>query len=680
MSLTELLRLIPEAGSFLRRDIEDLRSVVGETAAGMPLPQRIFLQDEGATPLRGFPVLRTSGLQALRKALEVYVRAEEEIELTMISRGTTDKRPVELSWDNYKDLLRDVSTNAVTSSFGRDYPGIFWLYHSIAVSRILKEIPKHLVVANAEIGRKYGAEIKYRIFNRYLDRALEETYDVVQRAAEETEELEDELFPHILSRMRDNVLILTEDHVGPDLRELDAFFKGYLRMDGQNLRERLAALSSWHITKLEDPIFRGQIRGLLQLEQVGNPWSLLVRPGYVEFLSRLGDYDAERFFTAEEIAIWEQLLKRLKEFELLAVLRRFILPVHEENGLFRCPGAAVRGAAKGKKEIVLSYATRPLDFTTPWVVDPLVERFGLIYDITDFSSIVSLLRRSGSDTQDLSFRRIFGFQRKVNKIARAHRLQLEKYLGDGALYSGRHPSLLLAAAVRLQRHYREVVRQDFPFDRGMRLALNYGQYRLLPIEGGGELGRHRYEFFGHGIVELSRLVTGKATRELDEFKSLLVNQGYKLRDVEDFLAPLTEHYVSIDRYEENRTFFAHIDSSGALVNEGIVATRAFLVQAAADEEITALGLYRDGRRTYILLEVESASGSIPIGVRKLGQAELKGLEKADIYELVDAGAQKRQELIPLGPTNLLVELERQFRIAAGLEKPDPRLVPKHRMT
>jgi hypothetical protein len=520
------------------------------------------------------------------------------------------------------------------------------------------------VIAKAQVGRKHGGDIKYRIFNRYLDKVLEEMYQVVERAASETEENEDELFPNILSRMRDNVLILTEDHIGPDLRELDAFFKACLRLDGPAFRERLGRLASWHIEKLGNPDFRAQIRGLLELESIGNPWSLMVRPGYVSFLSRLDDYKSEDLFDQEQIDLWNQLLHRLKEYELLAILRRYIVPIHEVGDRFVCPGSAFRGARRSGEEIVLSYTTRPLDYSTPWVVDPLVQRFGLIYDITDFSSIVSLLRRSGSDTQDLSFRRIFSFQRKVNSIARSYRLQLEKYLGDGALYSGRHPSLLLAAAVRLQRHYKQVVQEDFPFDRGMRLALNFGQYRLLPIEGGGTAGQHRYEFFGHGIVELSRLVTGKSTQEFEEIKNQLINYGYNPTEVEQFFEPVTrKRDTLVDRLDERRSFFASLNKTGTLINEGIVATYDFIVQAADDESIRMRGLCQERSRRYVVVEISDEPEDLLVGIRMLGKARLKGLENAHVMEIVDGESWRDTELLPNEQSNLLKALESEFRRA-----------------
>jgi hypothetical protein len=663
MSISKLLRLIPESGSFLLREPRDLRSLVGEDALRIPLPQRIFLEAEDATPLVGFPVLLNETSRDLRSSLEAYVRAEEELEISVATGRPVDKRSTEIAWSGYRRVLDSCLTNSVSSSFGRGYPSIFWLYHSIAVSRVFKEVPKRIATRNSEVGRRLGGEIKYRIFNRYLDKVLDCVYRIVEGAAGETEESEDELFPLVLSHMRDNVLILTEDHISPDLRELDNFFHVQPRVDGRDFRRRLEDLATWHRGHLESATFRDQIGDLVDLQSITSPWSLLIRPGYARFLSRLQGYEADRFFDEGQIDLWEKLLFRLKEFELLAHLRRYVVPVHEKDGKFACPASSFRGSVSmSAQEIVLSQATRPLDFSKPWVVDPLVRRFGLIYDITDFSSIVSLLRRSGSEAQDLSFRRIFAFQRKVNRIARGYRLELEKYLGDGALYSGRHPALLLAASIRLQRHYRASIADDFPFDRGMRMALNYGEYRLLPIEGRGGGGRHRYEFFGHGIVELSRLVTGKSSEALSEIKHQLITSGYDPNDVERFFEPLSRRQNDlIDDREDRRQFFAGLNASGTLINEGIVATREFLEQVDLDELVSFRGIYEDGDRRYGVVDIDDAGEILRVGIRRLGRARLKGLQNVHVFEVVDGEKWGEADLVPTGLQPLMAVLDAEFQ-------------------
>ncbi|MDX1502093.1 MAG: hypothetical protein R3325_07000 [Thermoanaerobaculia bacterium] len=666
MQITELLPLLRGPFSFLELGPEDLRRLGLDGPARLPRPQRIFLTPETATPAVGFPVLQTAGLKSLREALEGYVRAEEELELAVLEGHPADRRAANAAWSGYEALLQTATENAVSSSFGRGYPSIFWLFHSIAVSRLFKETPRRLRRESLALGKTRGDEVKYRVFHRYLDRVLQLTYEVTTRVAHQTEEEEKEIFPFILNRMRDNVLVLTEDHVSPDLGELSGYFNAYLRIDGREFRERMAALTRWHDEEIRrNQPLREAVRHLLQREVPDDAARLFVRPGYLTLVAETATYDVDRFLTPGWLEVWENLLLKLKEFELLASLRRLVVPTfRRDDGELTCFSSSIGRSRGGRGETTLSATTRPLDFMTPWVVDPLVERYGLIYDITNFSAIISSLRRAGRETQDDSYRGIFTFQRRVNRMARNHSLRLEKYLGDGAFYSGRYPELLLRAATRLQRYYRRVLAEGFPFDRGLRIAVNYGHYRLLPIEGVEGGTGHRYEFFGHGIVELTRLVTGKAMREIEDVKTLLLARGYSQLEVERFFAPVARHGTYLrDKAEEARPFYAYVNSDGVLINEGIVATQAFLERMDASRAYELIGTVREGSRSYIAARLEDEPDPLVLGFRQLGEANLKGLGDTKVFEVVD-GAEW-----PVGvldgarpsPTNsLLTLLERQF--------------------
>jgi hypothetical protein len=455
--------------------------------------------------------------------------------------------------------------------------------------------------------------------------------------AEEAEEDERELFPALLLRMRDNVLTLTEDHVSRDLSELDSYFRGHLRHDAKDFRKRLALLERWSADRLEkDESLSTAARNLLGQGPQLSARSLINEFGWVRYLSQHPSYNEDVLLHPQQVEIWESLLRKLKEFEVLTALRRFVIPVQEQNGRLICETPKGLAGGRPSRKLALSDSTRPLDFSTSWVIDPLVRRFGLIYDITDFSSIVSVLGRSGSEDQDHSYRSIFRFQRRVNQMARANRLQLEKYLGDGALYSGRHPHILLFMAIQLQRYYKRALEEGFPFDRGMRIGLNHGEYRLLPIEEGERGKTHRYEFFGHGIVELSRLATGKSTREIDDIKMLLLGLGYPQLEVERFFAPLERQNVDlVDKLEAARQFYCYIDRHGALVNEGIAATQQFITELSNSGMIQPLYRLREDGREYLVSKLQLGNQEVLVGVRELGSANLKGLEKALIFEVVD---------------------------------------------
>ena len=657
MELNRLFRHLRGPFSFLRPEPVELGSLAREYATSLPEPQRVFLAREEATPILGFPILQGDSEHALRAALERYIEAEEELQWARVSRRVTDPKAYQVAWEEYRSLLSRITENVTASSFGRRYPSIFWLYHSIALSRLLKEIPRRLVRRDAELARVHGDEVKYQILQRYLDKVFQLTYDGVQKVARQAEEREEELFPQLLQLMRDNVLILTEDHIGPDLSQLSSYFRGYLRRDSEQIRAGLETVGGWLEQRIRtEPALAGALRQVSGKKLPEHPQSLLRHNGMLRFLSTWPGFP-DAAMNADDVGLWELLLVRLKEFELILGLRRLVIPVRPDpvHGLV-CRGA-LWGA--GAKDLALSESTRPLDFLRPWVVDPKVSRFGLIYDITDFSAILSVLSRSGTAEQDRSYRRIFRFQRRVNRLAKERRLRLEKYLGDGALYSGRHPGRLLDVALGVQRYYKRSLEEGFPFDRGMRIALNYGTYRLLPIEGGDVGGESmRYEFFGQGIVELTRLSTGKAMRDIDETRTLLIGLGYPAHEVDSFFAPVTSQNVDlINKAEEERQFYAYINRNGALVNEGIVASERFVQRLEELEEPKPVCKVQQGSRRYLVCDVESAGEALRFAIRRLGRANFKGIGKLVIYEIVDPEPWDLNVTQPMPPQSLTSALE-----------------------
>jgi hypothetical protein len=661
MNPTSFLQMLQGPFNFLRPDPEEVRRLMPDLQRALPMPRPIFLEDENATPLQGLPVLLSDGMLAMRAALRDYIEAEESVQVAGLKREGHDVRAHTQAWERYVSLLTRAVENATLSSYGRQYPAVFWLQHSLDVARLLKDVPRRIARRDSEIGRRHGDAIKYRIFDRFLDRVLATSYDLVQRLAGATEEVEEELFPRLLNRMRDNVLLFTEDYIGRDLAELGSYFNGSLGIDGRDLRRRLDELARWHFEQLAAaPALRAVVTHLLRSDPRNDARELLIRPGYAAYLATLRGYDPGRLLSPAQVQVWEGLLVKLKEFELVHALRRLIVPIEARGG--RMVGREL-SAGRAGGELRLSSATRPLDFMAPWVVDPSVERYGMIYDISDFSQTLSMLQRAGSDSQDGAFLAMFRFQRRVNRLALSHRAKLEKYLGDGAFYSSREATNLLLCSIQLQRYYVEAVREGLPFDRGMRIALNYGPYRLIPMGSRPEEGE-RYEFFGPGLVELSRLTTGKATQEVEEVKTMLINQGYPEATVHRFFAPLSQKNVDVvDKREESRRFYAYINRNGTLHNNGLVATGAFIAQL--DHELNGTALFHggDGERCYVVLALEDAGERLPVGIRKLGMAQLKGLEKLAVYEIVDAAA--FPSLTPIPGERLVAVVEREFANALG---------------
>ncbi len=657
-------QLLSGSFNFLGRSPEELHRLIPDAEQILPAQLRIYQEDENATPLLGYPILLTPELAALDRAFEGYLAQEEEAEYATLQRIAFDSSAFGGAWERYRLLLTRATENAITASYGRSFPGILWLYHSGAIARGFKETTKRLLRRDLVWARQNGDEFRYRVYLRVLDRLSNLTYDLVNRLSSDTEEVEQQIFPTLLTRMKDNVLIFTEDHISPNLAELAGYFAGCLRLDGRDFRLRLMQVHQWYSDLLrQDPelVHLAQLLG----EPAGeDPRLHLNRPGYMTFLAGRPTYDSLRLLPPAWIQVWESLLLKLKEFELFNALRKSIVGVERDGDHILGRERFSTRVGGTPTPLRLSASTRPLDFMAPWVVDPLVARFGLIYDISDFTETVSLLRRSGTLEQDRSFRMMFRFQRRVNRLASQLKATLEKYLGDGAFYSSREAHHLLILAVQIQRAYREALAKGFPFSKGLRIALNHGQYRLLPIQiGGKDEGGDRYEFFGHGVVELTRLTSGKASREIDEITTLLITLGYPETVVNRFFAPMTRQNLDVvNKREESRGFYSYINPNGSLVNEGIVATLAFI--SLLEKEALSKRIFRllDGDRTYVAVKIDAPAGGLLVGVRKLGVANLKGLDRLPVYEIVDASLWGDNTLVELRG-GLMELIEREFSSA-----------------
>ncbi len=664
--MSQLYQLFQGPTHFLLRPAEELRRIFLDPDRSLPQPLAIFREDESATPWFGYPVLWTPALEALDRALERYVLAEEDAQLAMIQGSAFNASEYQSAWENYRIAFVRASENVITASFGRKYQNIFWLWHSLEVSRVLRDVPRRMLRRDLSAGRTSGDRLKYLVFERTIERLVRITYDLVHQIATETEEAEDQLFPTLLSRMHDNVLLLTEDHIGPDLGELNSYFSGCLGIDGRGFRQRLQATHQWYQQLLANDSQLQHVPILLGFDRLDPPRSHFNRSGYLSFLSRRPDYPSELLLRPNEVQVWEQLLLKLKEFEVIHSLRRAIVRVERIND--RLVGRPVQFSTRNSpwgEPVPLSSSTRPLDFIAPWVVDPLVSRFGLVYDIAEFTETVAILRKSGTLEQDRSFRHLFRFQRRINRQAIQQRATLEKYLGDGAFFSAREPGLLLRLALSIQRSYRVAVAKGFPFCKGLRIALNYGQYRLLPIRVDAGIESEKYEFFGHGVVELTRLTSGKTTREIEELRTLLVTMGYPETTVNRFFAPLLQKNVDLlDRNEEKRDFYAYINEIGTLINEGIVATLEFIRELSREPAFGRVFRLVEGPRSYVAVKLNMPTGTTLVGIRKLGMAHLKGLDRVPVYEIVDASSWGEATLMELRSGNLLELLEREYR--AGL--------------
>ncbi|MCP3963821.1 MAG: hypothetical protein GY719_38785 [bacterium] len=656
---------------FLAGEPAEIRRAIPHAEEILPRPQTIFPEEETSAPLIGFPILRTQKLLTLERALAEFLQAECEAQFAYHMRMGFDSRAYAEKWERYRAMLSQAMENVTVARHGGNYAGIFWLYHSLEVAQYLQAIPRQLRRQDLTLGREHGDAVKYKVFFKWIDKVVTAAYDSAHSLASELEEDENALFAPILALMRDNVLIFTEDYIGPDLKELSSYFQGCLNIEGRDLRSRLAAVEKWHRKSLRnDAVLRGAVTHLLSSDPREQPPNLLSRHGYVSFLSNHVSYSPQQLLPADKIQVWESLAQKLKEFEILNTLRKMMVPLEVEDGALVCRHRpATSKHSDTFTPLKVSNTTRPVDFTAAWVVNPVVQRFGLVYDITDFSSTISMLGRAEKMAIEDAFRMTSMFQRKINKLASSLDLRLEKYLGDGAFYSGRHARRMLVVAVYLQRAYPQALERGFPFKSGLRIAMNYGEYRLMPLEGTPANGTTRYEFFGHGLVELSRLSTGKKTQELEEFKTYLISQGYPETVVNKFFSPLLQSNSElVSKIEESRNFYAYINQNSALINEGIVATEPFVSRLGAFNEMYFV---KDQDRAYIAVAVEEdVGGRVLLGIRKLGTGKFKGLDPMPVYEIVDGGAWDERNLKKIPPQKLMGALERLFmsRLTAAQQR------------
>ncbi len=151
------------------------------------------------------------------------------------------------------------------------------------------------------------------------------------------------------------------------------------------------------------------------------------------------------------IQVWESLLEKLKEFELFHALRALILPLDRrpDGGLVQPALDAGPRAADGVAALERHPAAR-----LHGALGGRPAGRALRHDLRHQRLLARssrVLQRAAAESQDESFRSMFRFQRRVNRLASLHRLKLEKYLGDGAFYSGREARPLLVTAVHVQR-------------------------------------------------------------------------------------------------------------------------------------------------------------------------------------------------------------------------------------
>ncbi|MBW3565735.1 MAG: hypothetical protein KY459_13530 [Acidobacteria bacterium] len=590
----------------------------------LPSPYKIYSLDEEAPPQLGFPVSRSGVFAGLAEQLDEWVDvwiAERSGERVSGSANLLEA---------YANRVGSICENALLSNFLADYHGIFWLAHSIDVSAVFSSMTRKLARARGTLGSTVG-RLQSVLFTEWCSAVRSS----LKQAGEKLDEVlggEQLRGVELFNVLAENQLIFTTPRLEPDLKG------ARLLLEGERVRKPEAVFAM--MTTLAE-----RTRKLAESEP-GFAWSLEAL-GWKA--AEIGDFAIldrrlRRFVTGHPsfgkapdratMATLERLADRLVCFEILDRLRRGIVWMEE------APSGKILAA--GDENEFFSRSTRPLHFERAGILDPLVHRFGMVYDLTEFTRTLGEIAKAGVRKEILSYRQMFLFQRRLDRITTGHRLNFEKFLGDGAFYTTRRALRLILAALDLQKFYDQMADRGFVFNRGIRIALNYGYYRLLPLNVGTAERESLVEFYGPGIVELSRLTTGKVSRDLDELHQYLVNHGYDPDEVRRFFAPLEKATRAPAR--QPRRHFAHIDEHGQLINEGITATFSLMEQL--DEELVSGG---SGIMEFDMAGARWAgfeSAGRVIGLRPLGRLNLKGLSSVDVLEVAGFGQDEISNTTP----------------------------------
>ncbi|HEX8153990.1 MAG TPA: hypothetical protein VF698_12730 [Thermoanaerobaculia bacterium] len=652
----------PDAATFLlpsdlARTLQDL---FPRTETLLPQPYKIFPADETQQPALGFPVAESSVMKELEQRLERWLADEVAWQ---VGRQPEMREKAQLSFTAYLTPLMKTAENALMSNLLNDYHAVFWLAHSFDVARHFSTLPRRISAIDTQAGRTQGDALKYRIFSRWFSDTREQMTQLAARAASILDG-EEQRGLQFFRLLQDDVLILTEEFIGPDLRELRSFVTGYLRRDFQAFRDGFEKLRTTASDLLQkDRTLRSALALFGANPDHGITTALLLDSRFQAFLF---DHPAvQNASTREDREQFQLIAKRVREFAVLNQLRRGIV------WMASTPDGQIISADR-RTLSRFSRSTRPLDFGKAGVVDPMIHRFGLIYDISAFSETLGNIRRGGGKEEVRSYRQMLLFQRKLETIADRNLLQFEKFLGDGAFYTTRRALRLTRASVEIQRFYSEMKRKGFAFNKGLRIALNYGYYRLLPMKTSTETDERITEFYGPGIVELSRLTTGKANKEIEEIASFLVAHGYDQARVQTFFAPLARGVDVIDHTQHAREFYAYVNASGHLVNEGIVASMAFLQELSAEltQEQQRLYRLRSAWGSYIGF-APAVPGLEYVGLRLLGMVSLKGLDDIEVGEIAPF-APGEVEATPLeSHETLVVALRHEFHRDEDAAAADP---------
>ena len=159
------------------------------------------LVEDVAGEVEGLLGDRAGGVGRAARDLSGLLRNRPGHRAGHVAGAAFDAQAFQGAWESYRLLLMRAAENVTTASYGRSFPAIFWLWHSGTMARALKETPKRYLRRDLTAGRDWGDTLKYRVFQKVIDRLTNLNYELVQRLSSDTEEDEEQLFPALFTRI-----------------------------------------------------------------------------------------------------------------------------------------------------------------------------------------------------------------------------------------------------------------------------------------------------------------------------------------------------------------------------------------------------------------------------------------------------------------------------------------------
>ncbi len=626
-TIEQLLESSRRRSSFLtaRQRAGGWREAWGPLAERLPHPYWLYGDDEVRPVALGFPLKVSRDWESFNRQLSRLVFTEAAYRLALLCAEPFDKAGLVEQRRAVAETFSQALENALTHDHGQRLPELLWLVitreTAAAISHAVRDATPKVPPEKrdeADIIRLTIAERLSEIFRR----AEVDANGRLERRDSRPPAVDATSVAEVLRR---DLLPWAFDELGDSLLGLAPYVERSLRLSRPHFT-RLVTEVAPRVERLltRDSNFRLALSLSEKDLEALSAQRLLLHPAVLSLLPHWQHAEAPALI-AQELGVLQRLEGILTRFEVVAALRRAIFPVtvQDQQIITRL----------GTQFVTLSSGTRPLDFTHPGVTDSAVLRYGLLYDLADFTHQLEDLRRRGRQWEQQGLLLMTKFLQQVEEIRAKHRLKFEKFLGDGAFYSARSARPVLLAAAELRILYERLRRQGFPFDRGLRLAANVGTYHLVPMALGKGTRPH-FEFFGHALVELVRLTTGKTTKEVDDITDFLLAAGYDINRVLEFLEPV-RHESRIPEHARERPYAAYLAENGELANLGCVVTEAFLHDL--DRELGEVPLLRTEAYgvQWLLLPFDPARPEKPwIGLRLLGTARLKGIDPGPLAEMV----------------------------------------------